>query len=86
MAFGRSEQIKRPDPFFARFTAYFRYTISGIFFNLHGISGLFFLGIRGPGSGPVGMSQDLILTAVLISILFSDDTSTPNLCKSFLQI
>ena len=85
--FGRSEHIKCPDPFFSPDLP----PISGILFQAflfihHGISGLFFLGIRGPGSGPGGMPQDLILTAVLISILFTDDTSTPNLCKSFLQI
>ena len=50
----------------------------------HGICGFFFLGSCGPGFGPGGRSQDPILTAVLISILSSDDTSKPSLCKVFL--
>ena len=64
------------------FAAYLRVFLS----FLQGICGFFFLGILGPGFGPGGISQDLIPTAVLISILFKGDTSTPNMCKSFLPV
>jgi hypothetical protein len=58
------------DPFKKRFLTF-----------LHGICGFFFLGSCGPGFGPGGRSQDPIPTAVLISILSSNDIPKPNLCK-----
>ena len=48
---------------------------------LYRIWGLFFLGIRGPGSGPGGISQTLVPIAILMLVLSSIDISTPMLCK-----
>ncbi len=55
-------------------------------FFIYGNCGLFLPGILGPGLGPGGISQDLILASALIAILFKEDISSPNLCKIFLQI